>query len=167
MTDDASRRAAANRRRGSTAELAVARYLRTVGFPGAERAVRTGYRTATRTSPDPGDIAGIPGLVISVKDAQVERLTSWLTEVRVMTATGGELGLLVHKRRGHANPANWWCWLRFRDALALAFPTSLGTTGTYVGPAGDDPIRMQLSHVIPLLHGAGYGTPPDHERTRR
>jgi hypothetical protein len=152
MTDPgASRRAAANRRRGSTAELAVARYLRTAGFPGAERAVRTGYRTPTRTSPDPGDIAGIPGLVISVKDAQVERLTSWLTEVRVMTANGGELGLLVHKRRGHANPAVWWCWLRLCDLTALV---------GHPAPVSAEPVRMELGHLVPHLHAAGYGTPP-------
>jgi hypothetical protein len=147
---DASRRAAANRRRGSTAELAVAKYLRTVGFPGAERAVRTGYRTPTHTSQDPGDIAGIPGLVISIKDAQVERLTSWLTEVRLMTANGGELGLLIHKRRGHANPAAWWCWLLEADYAQL-----LGGTSD-----AQHPIRVQLGHLIPHLHTAGYGTPP-------
>jgi hypothetical protein len=154
-----SQRGAANRRRGNLAELAVAKYLRTVGFPHAERAVRTGYRTPTRTSPDPGDIAGVPGLVVSVKDAKTEQLTSWLTEVRVMTAAGGELGLLVHKRRGHADPARWWCWLALGDLMRIttdAHPCQIRAAARDT----TTPVRMELGHVVPLLHAAGYGTPP-------
>lgn len=150
-----SQRGSANRRKGASAELAVAKYLRTVGFPQAERAVRTGYRTATRTSADPGDLTGVPGLAVSIKDCAVEQLRPWLAELDVMVAgSGAGLGILIHKRRGHADPGRWWCWLRLRDALALAYT---GATGRYMGPSGDDPVRMELGHVVPLLRGAGYG----------
>jgi hypothetical protein len=153
-----AQRGAANRRRGHDAERALARWLRSNGFGQAERAVRTGFRTADRAAPDPGDITGTPGIVWSVKDCAAEQTTKWLAELEVMRAGAGALvGLLVHRRRGYADPGRWWCW------TPLDVPVWL-LTG-YGGAAGHAearaPVRMELTDVVALLRATGYGDPPE------
>lgn len=147
----ASQRGAANRRKGASAELAVVKYLRIVGFGGAERAVRTGYRTSTRTAADPGDITGTPGIVWSVKDVATEQLTKWFDELDRMDARAGDVRLLVHKRRGHADPGRWWCFMQLATLAHLIDDAVFGAGGFSV------PVRMELGHVIPHLRAAGYG----------
>ena len=149
-----------SRNKGAKAERDLVAYLRLVGFGGAERAVRTGYRVAGRVAADPGDVTGTPGIVWSVKDATVERLTDWLNELDTMDAGGPYVPtrLLVHKRRGHAAPARWFCWLWLDDLMFLIAeerPIRVGTEHVSV------PVRMELGHVIPLLHAAGYGDPTE------
>jgi len=142
----------ANRRKGAVAERDLVKYLRNVGFGGAERAVRTGYRTATRVAADPGDITGTPGIVWSVKDTATERLDQWLAELDAMAAGLDDVRLLVHKRRGHADPGRWWCWLRASTLIRL-----LDNNLRPDGPGDSAPLRMELRHVIRFLRAAGYG----------
>lgn len=153
MTESATLRARGNRNRGLAAERSTARYLREQGWRDAERAVRTGFRTADRKSDDPGDITGCPGLVISVKDAQVERTEQWLAELGDMQHDPrdkvGGLGILIVKRRGHASPGEWWAWLRLDDLCALL----CGDTCTLSTSA---PVRIAVSTLVALLHRAGY-----------
>lgn len=149
-----SQRGKSNRRKGHDAERDLARWLRTVGFGGAERAVRTGFRTADRTSADPGDITGTGPIVWSVKDCAVEQVAKWFAELDAMGDGDTEVYLLVHKRRGHASPARWWCWMRVRDLLGLVHYDGLDG---YEGASADALVRMELGHVVPLLRGAGHG----------
>lgn len=143
-----------SRNKGAKAERDLVTYLRTVGFGGAERAVRTGYRTTTRTAADPGDITGTPGIVWSVKDCATEQLSKWLVELDAMDGRPGDARLLVHKRSGKAEPARWWCWMRLQTLQHLVLAS------TAVDPIDEPyPVRMELGHVIPLLHAAGYGDP--------
>lgn len=146
-TDEcASKRNAGNRRRGVTAEQAVARYLRT-WWPEACRAVRTGSSAA----PDPGDVANIPGLIVSVKDAATERLPLWMAELTDMrSADPAALPVLVVKRRGTADPGAWWAWLFLRDFVGL--------TGGAVSGVGTAPVRMELDTLTGLLRRAGYAS---------
>lgn len=149
---------AMSRNKGATAERDVVRFLRTVGFGGAERAVRTGYRTFERVAADPGDITGTPGIIWSVKDVAEDRarkdctLSGWFAELDAMHGQPSDVRLLVHKRSGKSDPARWWCWMRLymlhHVAQATASPDPLD---------GQVPVRMELGHVIPLLHAAGYG----------
>lgn len=166
-----SQRAAASRRKGVTAERDLVRWLRSNGFPGAERAVRTGYRTADRTSADPGDITGTPLILWSVKDCAVERLDRWFDELDEMSDASGtytQVGLIVHKRRGHADPARWWCWLSLSQ-LVDVYHSWLEQFDhirqTEPIPMWDidgvhTPIRMELGRLVVLLRAAGYGEPP-------
>jgi len=149
-----SQRGRANRNRGLTAERDLCKWLRSNGFPHAERAVRTGFRTLDRTSADPGDVMGSPGVVWSVKDCAVEQRAVWMAELNDMGDGDSEVYLLVHKRRGHADPGRWWCWLQVLDILGLT-----GTSCDVVIPQWNAPIRMELGHVVALLRAAGYGTP--------
>lgn len=145
----------AEREKGLRAERDVVRYLRT-WWPHAERAVRTGYRTSTRDSADPGDISGTPGIAWQVTDrADLEQdavLTRRLDETEAQrVAAGADLGLLVQRRRGVSDPGRWWVWMdagQFADlCYADHVPDRLGW-----------PIRTELRHVVPLLVQAGYGT---------
>ena len=148
-----SQRAAASRRKGRTAEQHLCNWLRDNGFPGAERAVRTGFRVTGRAGADPGDVTGTPGIVWSVKDVAVERIDKWLAELDAMHGPGA-IRLLVHKRTGKADPGRWWCWLRLSTLVWLAD----GGQAILVRP-GAEPVRMELGHVIFLLRAAGYGDP--------
>jgi len=147
-----------SRNKGAKAERDLVAYLRMVGFGGAERAVRTGYRTKDRVAADPGDITGTPGIVWSVKDAAVERIDTWLDELDAMAADPrlpvDDVRLLVHKRRGRAIPDKWWCWLRLHELKGL-----VGAPNPSYSNDDDVPVRMELGHVIDLLHAAGYGDP--------
>lgn len=104
----------ASRDKGNRAELAVARYLRANGFPHAERA-RVGW------TDDRGDIDGVPGVVIEVKDARQWRLSEWLSEMEVELANtpGARVGFLVVKRAGIADAGQWYA------VMSLASMTDL------------------------------------------
>ncbi len=151
-----SQRGTSNRRRGLTAERDLARWLRTVGFGGAERAVRTGFRTADRASADPGDITGTGPVVWSVKDCAVEQVSKWFAELDAMGDGDTEAYLLVHKRRGHASPARWWCWMTLGQLLDLTTEAHACQLRA-VARDSNAPLRMELGDVVPLLRSAGHG----------
>lgn len=154
----ASARGRANRAKGATAERHLVAWLRGHGWPGAERAVRTGYRTTTRIGADPGDITGTPGLVWQVKNRsdfdQPAVLAGALAETEVQrVAENADYGLLIQRRTGHADPGQWWAWLRLGALVSMARhePPEYWVSLTA-------PVRMELWEVVPLLRGAGYGT---------
>lgn len=151
-----SARGRSNRRRGHDAERALAKWLRSNGFPHAERAVRTGWTVKDRASADPGDITGTPGLIWSVKDTATESHTVWRAELNKMILGQDNVearGVIVHKRRGHASPGEWWVWLATPDVAAL-FGVRF-----YSGEWW----RTTVGELAWLLRGAGYGTPPEPE----
>lgn len=166
-----SQRGRANRNKGNQAERDLCRWLRINGLPHAERAVRTGFRTLDRTSADPGDITGTPLILWSVKDCAVEQIGKWFDELDDMSdhaQTSGCLTLLVLKRRGHADPARWWCWQWQSQYLELYRTWLEGVVidrrripelPLWIPPGTEYPMRMELGHVIPLLRAAGYGSP--------
>lgn len=153
-----AQRGTANRRKGHQAERDLAKYLRTVGFPQAERAVVTGFAVTSssgeaRSHADPGDIAGVPATIISVKDCGAETIEPWLAELDAMATLAGEgagLRLLVHKRRGTA-PGRWWCWMRQSQHASLVGGRS---------PL-EFPVRAELRFVVAEMHRAGYGSPSE------
>jgi len=155
----ASQRGKANRTRGHQAERDVCKYLRANGWPHAERAVRAGFAVSSRSVADPGDITGTPGLTWSVKDCAREYIDTWMDELDDMcdhATTVSTLGLLVVKRRGRADPGQWWCWLADTTLTTLAD----GMRGDDVHSFGFGvPIRMELRHAVMYLRGAGYGDP--------
>lgn len=134
----ARQRGLANRRRGADCERRLAQYL-TAWWPDAVRAIRA-------TNPDPGDVANTsPGLWWSAKDCEVERYPAWFTEMA--EKAHGRIGLLVVRRRGYADPGDWWCWILLPDLRDL-----LGAASD----VADVPVRMTLRDVLPLLTAAGY-----------
>lgn len=88
--------------KGTSAETAVVRFLQTIGFPYAER------RTLNGTH-DRGDIAGIPSVVIEVKNCAKTELAAWIAEAETERDNDhATLGVVWHKRRGKTNPADWF-----------------------------------------------------------
>lgn len=92
----------ASKRRGTAAETCVVNYLRDCGFTRVERRALSGPR-------DRGDIAGLPGVVVEVKNVKRDELAQHLDEARrERDNDGAEIGALWHKRRGRGSPGDWF-----------------------------------------------------------
>lgn len=79
--------------KGTAAESAVVSFLRTRGFPYAERLALQGGK-------DRGDITGIPGIVVEVKNTATYTFSSWIREATVEKANAGaDFGVVVAKPR--------------------------------------------------------------------
>jgi len=99
--------------KGTTAETAVVRFLQAIGFPYAER------RTLNGTH-DRGDIAGIPSVVIEVKNCARQELPAWIAEAeRERDNDNATLGVVWHKRRGKTDPADWFVTMSGAQFAAL------------------------------------------------
>lgn len=103
---------------GRRQEQAVARFFRT-WWPECDRMVRTGYRSAKRTRRDEGDITGLP-FTVQVKghgktgDQFVpgKTLTDiWAATCDQAVADGKPFGVIIEKRIGQADVADWFAWL--------------------------------------------------------
>jgi hypothetical protein len=90
------------KRKGSAAELAVAKWLRKLGWIHAERS-RAGW------TDDRGDIDGLPGIVIEVKNCKTISIPEWLRELEVeMENAKAWTGTVIIKRRGSTNVDDWY-----------------------------------------------------------
>lgn len=154
----------ANNRKGKNYERHAARYLRGHGWPYAERKPDPGWRSADRTSPDLGDIRGTDRLVWQVK-ARTD--LSSLDIIRILAETaeqaiaaGADYGVLIQRRAGKADPGRWWAWLPVGDLAALVAAGQHGWPAV-LDPQLQVPARVELGDLVPLLHAAGYGTPPE------
>jgi len=105
-------------KKGPLAEAQVVQCLQEHGWPYAERRVMGGRH-------DRGDVSGIAGVVIEVKDHAKMQLAEWIGEAEREAMNGhavGELmdlGIVVHKRRGKGNPLDWYASMSVRTLLAL------------------------------------------------
>lgn len=103
----------ANQQKGTRAAEAVARYLMDVGWPHAER-------RALHGNLDRGDITGVAGVCIQVKDDKSFRFGEWLVAVEHQRVNADAAqGLLVVKRRGFADPGQWYAIQTLRGAQIL------------------------------------------------
>lgn len=142
---------------GTAAESDLVRYLRTVGWPHAERRALAGTL-------DKGDVTGTPGICWEVKarnrtigDGQI---AAWLIETELERANAAaDFGVLVVKRRGHgrARVGSWWAVLEAADVASLV--TRRSEDVLIPRDAAPFPVRLLLADVVTLLHAAGYGTP--------
>ena len=97
----------ASRAKGTAAETAVVGFLRDLAWPHAER-------RALHGNADTGDIAGLPGVVLEVKNAKRTELAAWLDELDAEIVNAhADTGVLVVKRRGHTNPGKWFAIMSF------------------------------------------------------
>jgi hypothetical protein len=99
--------------KGTAAETAVVRFLRTAGFTQAERRTLSGAQ-------DRGDIAGVPGVVIEVKNCARQELPAWVVEAELERDNDrAGLGVVWHKRRGKADPGDWFVTMSGTQFAAL------------------------------------------------
>jgi hypothetical protein len=134
--------------KGKRAELALAQYLRSAGWPDAERSVVTGFKASTREVQDAGDISGTP-YTWQVKHysggLSDEQVLTFMAEARAQAAQARtRLGILVERRDGKADPAQWWAWLRTVD---LGLPL-----GVDLSPfVHTTPVRMHVGGLVACL----------------
>ena len=90
---------AMSRRKGAVAERDVVRWLRANGYPDARRYLAGDGR-------QPGDIDGVPGMVIEVKNHRRPAIKSWL---RQLDDEGGDhlFKLLIMKIAGRTDVGTW------------------------------------------------------------
>ena len=90
------------KRKGSAAELAVAKWLHKLGWIHAERS-RAGWQD------DRGDIDGLPGICIEVKAEKKIDIPGYLRELEVEIANAKAwTGTVIIKRRGSTNVDDWY-----------------------------------------------------------
>jgi hypothetical protein len=102
-----------SKRKGTEAERKVVEYLQTNGFPYAERRALAGAL-------DKGDVTGVPGVVIEVKNHAALDLAGWLNELmREVDNAQARYGAVVAKRRGHGDPAQWYAIMPFETLVRM------------------------------------------------
>jgi hypothetical protein len=90
------------KRKGSAAELAVAKWLRKLGWIHAERS-RAGWQD------DRGDIDGLPGICIEIKAEKKIDIPGYLRELEVEIENAKAwTGTVIIKRRGSTNVDDWY-----------------------------------------------------------
>ena len=112
--------------KGKRAERAVVNWLRANGFLHAERRI-------SGMDNDTGDITGIPGVVIDVKDRVQAKPTTWIDQFidELDNTPGDPVGFVAWKRAGTTDVGQWHAML---------------------------PVHL----IARLLREAGYGAPPGH-----
>jgi len=94
--------ASSEKRKGNAAERAVVDYLRRQGFTQARR-------TQAGTRGDIGDVDGVPGFAIEVKNHARLDLAGWVAQmVAEMEQKGVENGVVIAKKRGTTDPGEWY-----------------------------------------------------------
>lgn len=104
-----------SRDKGTLAETKLAQWLQANGWPWAER--RTLYGSSDR-----GDITGVPGVAIEVKNVKQPTYTAWLREAEAERINANaQIGVLVHKPHGMSaeTPGEWIVVMRVKDFFPL------------------------------------------------
>lgn len=100
-----------SRNKGARAERAVVDYLRNNGFPYCERRL-------SGALDDRGDIIGIPGLVIEVKDRATHTFPAYVRQLEEEVANVGcPSGVVIAKRAGSLDVGSWYLATRVDWAL--------------------------------------------------
>lgn len=140
--------------KGKRAEQAVALALTRSGLP-SRRHVRTG----TRDEHDEGDLRlTVAPVTIEVKDwakgysrGQVAELLLKLDRQK----RTGDIGLLVCKRSGVADPYGWDCWVTAGDALAILAGKE---PPDYLSCCFEHPVSFVFGDVVRALVSGGWVT---------
>ena len=100
------------KRKGHAAERAVVKWLRTYGFKA--------NRVQAGRPDDQGDIEGLPGVVIEVKDRKQHNFEDYFTQLRrQIQAKDAWTGVIILKRRGQTDPADWIACMPAYEWIAL------------------------------------------------
>lgn len=106
-----------SKRKGATSERAVVEWLIANGYVHAER------RLAGAVN-DKGDVSGLPGVVIEVKNHARQQLADWVDQlIAEMANAKSDLGVVIHKRKGKGGVDEWYAsmpayvWLRYQKGI--------------------------------------------------
>jgi hypothetical protein len=108
-----------SKQKGTAAETAVVGYLRSRGWLHAERRAHHG-------NTDKGDLTGIPGVCVEIKDHKVssQSFPAYIDEAEAEKRNANaEVGVAWVKRRGTTDPGRWIVAMtgeQFTDLLKAA-----------------------------------------------
>lgn len=94
---------AMQRRKGANAERDVSNYLKTRGH--------NTRRFLAGDGAQPGDIDGVDGLCIEVKNAATLQIPAWIRQA-YDEARDGDMPIVVAKPKGVTDVADWWAITR-------------------------------------------------------
>ena len=103
-----------SKQKGTLAETAVADYLKQT-FPAVERRTLSGKN-------DKGDIAGVPGCVVEVKNQRTYKIQEWMRETEIERQNADEeIGILVIKPNGVgvSKVNQWFCVVNLETLAKL------------------------------------------------
>ncbi|MGH3996609.1 MAG: hypothetical protein ACRDTJ_04015 [Pseudonocardiaceae bacterium] len=111
-------------RNRASAKAAGARFERVIADCLAEHVDDRIDRRPKTGAKDKGDIGGVRHMggrvVIECKDVSTAALSQWVTEAEIERGNDDALaGLVIHKRRGRADPLEQYVTLTMRDLVAL------------------------------------------------
>jgi Holliday junction resolvase len=116
------------KRKGDAAERNVAAWLAAHGFSYAERAYGAGRPD------DVGDIDGIPGVVVEVKNHKTITIPAWLHELDVeMFNANARHGAVIAKRRGSTDVGDWYALMPVEGWARLLVEAGYGDTDATSG----------------------------------
>lgn len=147
-----------SRAKGIKAELDAAKYFAAQGRPweDARRKIETGWNNGHASSPDRGDLTGLPGLCVQVKNHAAPlvdtMLSRVLSETVAQAAVCGAMPLLLEKRAGAADVARWWAHLGSPEYVRIVtgawrFVPSLHHVRVPLGCIVDDLRRYSLETI--------------------
>lgn len=152
--------------KGTMAESAVVSFLRTQGFPYAER-------LALQGAFDRGDITGIPGICIEVKAENEYTLASWLAECRVEVENSkADFGFVAAKPRmvGSMNVKSWYAIMNQGPFTNLVLQGKLATGDSHVWVWTQDMrpgfINRELASNVKLSHAQMLDSGATHSCVR-
>jgi hypothetical protein len=97
-----------SKQKGTAAETAVVRWL-------SERTKNRIERRTLSGSNDKGDIAGMDGVVIEVKNHARMELAQWVAELETEIANdNADTGVVIHKKRGTTDVGEWYATMPVR-----------------------------------------------------
>lgn len=104
-----------NKAKGRDAENAIVEILRSA-FPDlefVERKRQTGAK-------DQGDITGVPGVTIEVKNVARMDLAGWVAQANEERENArNHVGVVWHKRKGKSSPLEWYVTMNGSNFLVL------------------------------------------------
>lgn len=126
-----------SKQKGRDGENAVVATLR-AAFPH----LRFIERKRLTGAQDQGDITGIPGVTVEVKNAKTMALASWVDQTKAETANAGTAwGVCWHKRKGKTDPLDWYVTMDGATWVSI-LETLLGGQGTLTEGRQSDPASV-------------------------
>jgi len=102
-----------SKRKGTAGETAVVATLVEQGWPHAERRALSGAK-------DRGDVAGVPGIVIEVKNEREFHISAWLKEAATEKANDhADHGVVWFKIPRKGDPMDWAVCMTGAEFLSL------------------------------------------------
>lgn len=134
--------------KGTMAESAVVSFLRTQGWPHAERLALQGKL-------DRGDVTGTPGIVWEVKSVALTNWGKWLREAeteRINANAVFGIAVLKPKGIGFTRVGDWWAGMQSGSFRALRHAAGVLPDEVYQARVSGANITEGLPKAMDLLH---------------